>query len=198
MARISFVEGGQLEDALDRSVGREAADTMSYAVRIWAHRPDLLAAVMDFQTALKRQSTLGARLIELVRLRVAYHNQCRTCMARRLPDGVADGVTEALVCELASPQDSQTLTERERAALAYADLLASDHLSIDDETFTHLRRHFDEAEIVELGAHIAWCIGIGRLTHSWDVVDDLPDEYHASGAVLAPWTVPPVGAGQRA
>jgi AhpD family alkylhydroperoxidase len=192
MARISFVDGKALDQALGGQVDPDVVAGMSYATRIWAHRPDLLAAVVEFQRVLREGSTLGARLDELVRLRVAFHNQCRTCMARRSPDAIADGLSEELVCELARPDESEILTERERVALAYADKLAADHLSISDEVFGDLARVFTEAEVVELGAHIAWCIGMGRLTASWDVIDDLPERFNSPGEQLAPWTVAPI------
>ena len=49
-----------------------------------------------------------------------------------------------------------------------------------------LRRHYSEEEIVELGAHIAFCIGFGRVAMSWDLVDDLPDSLREAG-VVGPW-----------
>jgi len=50
----------------------------------------------------------------------------------------------------------------ERAALTFADLMASDHLNIDDAVFAELRRHFSEAQIVELGVSTALFVGLGR------------------------------------
>src|SRR5690606_16744274 len=129
-------------------------------------------------------------LIELVRLRVAFHNQCRSCMAVRYADGAADGVDEALVCQLADPGDAPDLTDADRAALRFADLMATDHLSIDDEVFAQLRLHFSEAEIVELGMNIAAFVGYGRLSMAMDMVDELPERYRTrSGALVTPWNL---------
>jgi alkylhydroperoxidase family enzyme len=49
----------------------------------------------------------------------------------------------------------QDEARREKAALAYADLFATNHLAIDDGTFETLREHFSEAEIVELAMFVA-------------------------------------------
>src|SRR4051812_8416660 len=88
--------------------------------RIHANAPELAAAYTAFVNALRHEHrTLPPRLIELLRLRVAFHNQCRSCMAIRYESGVEDGVTEALVCSLERPQEADDLTEAERAALAY-------------------------------------------------------------------------------
>jgi alkylhydroperoxidase family enzyme len=114
-------------------------------------------------------------------------------MAIRYQSAVDAGVTENLVCSLARPFEAPDLTDAEKAALAYADLSATDHLSIDDATFASLRQHFDEVQIVELGLFIANCIGFGRLAAAWDMVEELPEAYQdKSGAPLAPWQQPAV------
>ena len=40
--------------------------------------------------------------------------------------------------------------------------MATDHHKVDDGVFTELRRHFSEAEIVELGVCTALFVGFGR------------------------------------
>ena len=55
------------------------------------------------------------------------------------------------------------LSARERAALRYAEKLAVDHQKIDDVFWAELRRHFTEAEIIELTAHTTLYIGWGRV-----------------------------------
>ena len=46
-------------------------------------RPELDAAMMALDATLRAHRTLPPRLVELVRLRVAFHNQCRPCMSIR-------------------------------------------------------------------------------------------------------------------
>ena len=41
--------------------------------------------------------------------------------------------------------------------------MAADHHKIDDAVFAELKRHFSEAEIVELGVSTATFVGFGRL-----------------------------------
>lgn len=160
-------------------------------VQIYAHRPEFAAAHLEFGRLLRERSLLPPRLIELVRLRVAFHNQCRSCMAVRYGDGIDDGVTEDLVCSLERPEEADDLTEAERAALAYADLLATDHLAIDDRIFERLGRHFSEAEIVDLCFSTAYFVGFGRMAMSLDMVDDLPESYR-TGSSISPWGQEPV------
>ncbi len=58
--------------------------------------------------------------------------------------------------------NSDLFSPRERVALTFAELMATDHLKIDDAVFAELRRHFSEAEIVELGVSTALFVGLGR------------------------------------
>lgn len=64
--------------------------------------------------------------------------------------------------------------------------MATDHLSIGEEGDA-LRRHFSEPEIIELGLHLAFCIGFGRLRATWDLVDDLPARFHDRDAPVTLW-----------
>src|SRR6202000_1740076 len=77
-----------------------------------------------FSAALPPGGTLSRRLAELIRLRIAFHNRCRSCMAIRYGEALDDGVTDDLVCSLEKPYDAPDLTDAERAALRFADLFA--------------------------------------------------------------------------
>ena len=155
---------------------------------IFAHRPRLAPAFTAFSATLHAEAELPPRLRELVRLRIAFHNQCRTCMSIRYSTARADGVDEELVCSLAKPDEASDLTERERLALRFADLFATNHLAIDDDFFAELRTQFDEGEIVELAMVSAHYVASGRLMAIMHVTEDLPETANASG-IVAPWDI---------
>jgi AhpD family alkylhydroperoxidase len=144
---------------------------------IRAHRPAAARAVRELAFALNEESTLPARLVELVRLRIAFHNQCRSCMAIRYSEALEEGLTEATVCSLERPAEADDLSDAEKAALRYADLFATNHLAIDEAVYDDLRTHFDEGELVELAMRCAHMVGFGRMVATLGVVDDLPDRF---------------------
>ena len=159
---------------------------------IMTRRPEVAQALGGLTAALRSSGTLSPRLLELVRLRIAFHNQCRSCMAVRYQSALDDGLTEGAVCSLeqpASPKaEADDLTDAERTALRFADLFATNHLAIDDAIYDELRAHFTEDELVELGLNCAVAVGIGRLTATWDVIEDVPDAFRAdSDTLVAPW-----------
>ena len=71
------------------------------------------------------------------------------------------GATEAKIAAI-EDESSDLITPRERAALRFAEKLAVDHRKVDDALWADLRRHFSEAEIIELVAHATLFIGWGR------------------------------------
>ena len=155
-------------------------------IRFLAHCPDQVLGMMQFAGALKVHRQLPERLVELVRLRVAFFNQCRSCMAIRYTDALEDGVTEDLVCSLERPQEAENLTPAEKAAIRFGEAFATDHLRIDEAMYAGLREHFSESEIVELGMTCAFFVGFGRLAATLHMVEELPDAFRREGMV-APW-----------
>jgi alkylhydroperoxidase family enzyme len=156
---------------------------------IMSRLPDVAAAVGGLTNAVRETGGLSPRLMELVRLRIAFHNQCRSCMSIRYQSAIDDGLGEDAVCSLERPAEAPELTDVERAALRFADLFATNHLAIDDAVYDDLRNHFNEDQLVALGMHCALCVGLGRLAATWHVVEDLPDEFRGqSDTPLAPWS----------
>jgi len=77
-------------------------------------------------------------------------------------------LTEDKIAEIADWQDSDAFTVRERLALRFAEKLALDHKSLDDDFFGKLAAHFSDPEILELGMMIGQYIGFGRLLRALD------------------------------
>jgi AhpD family alkylhydroperoxidase len=182
MPRVRGVDIGQPAD------GAERAALIQHGIgSITAHRPEIGAGIGMAMVAINTSGTLSPRLVELIRLRIAFHNQCRSCMAIRYENAVADGVDEALVCSLERPEEADELTPAERAALRFADLFATNHLAIDDAVYDDLRRYFTEGELVEIGLNCALDLGMGRLAATWRVTDDLPERFQGDDDVITPW-----------
>jgi AhpD family alkylhydroperoxidase len=170
------------------TVADEATPLEQGLMRMIAHRPEMAKGLIAFSSAMFKNRTLPRRLVELLRLRTAFHNQCRSCMAIRYRSAVDDGVTEGVVCSLERPQDATDLTDEEKAALRYAEISCVDHLSINEATFDDLRNYFTEQQIVELGMFIAFFVGFGRLGAAWDMIEELPEGFRdKQAAVLTPW-----------
>jgi AhpD family alkylhydroperoxidase len=187
VSRITKLAPEQWDQRLVSAIRPEnLTDLEQGLTRYFAHCPEQALGLMAFGGALKMNRSLPERLVELVRLRVAFFNQCRSCMAIRYTDAVADGVTEGLVCSLERPQEAADLSAAEKAAIRYGELMATDHLAIDDAMYEELRQHFTEAQIVELGMTVAFFVGFGRLAATYHMVEELPEAFRKAEKI-APW-----------
>jgi len=168
----------------------ERTDLENGLMRFFAHRPELALGVSAMGGALKRNRRLPERLMELMRLRIAFHNQCRSCMAIRYKDALNDGLTEDLVCSLEKPYEAPDLTDAEKTAIRFGELLASNHLAIDDDMYARMHEHFSEGEIVEIGLYAAFCVGLGRLAATLHMVEELPSAFQETAVgygAVTPW-----------
>jgi alkylhydroperoxidase family enzyme len=84
-----------------------------------------------------------------------------------------DSITDEDVACLVAPGGSQ-LTEQERLAVEFLDLLSADHHAIDDEVYRDLGKVFTAAQIVELGFTCASTMGLHRFIHTLDVYGTSP------------------------
>lgn len=56
-----------------------------------------------------------------------------------------------------------TFDDRERLAVEFAERFALEHTEIGDDLIDRMREHYSDAEIVELSATVAFCMGMGRI-----------------------------------
>lgn len=190
MTRIASLPVDQWDPELREMLQVDTAPMAEVQRRIlgvYAQAPALAKPFFAFEHQFWQNFTLRRRLLEMLRLRIAFHNQCRSCMAMRQGPALDDGLTEDLVCSLERPVEAPDLTAAEKAALAYADLFATNHLAIGDETMNELRRHYSEQEIVEICMLCAFCTGFGRFAAVYRAVEDLPESYRDMSERTAPW-----------
>ncbi len=167
MPRIEPIPMEELADEPRRIIEGGVADG-TYAtpipLQIFAYRTQQILMTNAARGAWGQQSLLGGRILELIRIRSAQLGECQPCMQSRKHDSITD---EDVAC-LVAPGNSQ-LTEQERLAVEFLDLLSADHHAIDDEVYRELGRVFTAAQIIELGFTCANSMGLHRFIHTLDV-----------------------------
>lgn len=115
-----------------------------------------------------RKELLGVRLTELVFLRVSQINGCAYCMDMHWKDLVKLGMDPRHINAVAGWREASWFTERERAALRWAEIVTNiPQRDPSDEEFDALRQHFSDEEIAELGFAIATINGWNLLSISF-------------------------------
>jgi len=98
-------------------------------------------------------------------------------MSVRYALGRRQGITEDLVAALPN-YETGPFTDREKAALRYADQMYFDHHKVDDALWSAVRTHFSEDEALELSWVIAEFIALGKVIK----VIGVPYGHHACAA----------------
>ena len=125
--------------------------------------PDSVKALYGLENYVK-QSGLEPGLLDLVKTRVSQINGCAYCLDMHTKDARARGEAEQRLYALDAWHETPFFSERERAALAWAETVtrvAETH--VPDEAFEHARQHFTEKELVDLTLAIVAINGWNRL-----------------------------------
>jgi alkylhydroperoxidase family enzyme len=123
-----------------------------------AHVPACFWAFARSWQAIFREGVCDHAIKELCRVYVSRSVKCEYCGNQRSEKARAEGLSEAQYDDLLNFEKSERLTEREKAALAYAEAITW-RLESSDELWERLGRHFSEPELVELGCFIALTMG---------------------------------------
>jgi len=134
-----------------------------------------------------RHSGLEPSLLELVRMRSSQINGCAYCIDMHSKDARAAGESEQRLYALAAWRETPFYTERERAALAWAEavtLVNQGH--VPEEVFELARKHFSEKELVDLTLAVATINVWNRMSISLRVVPGTYQPASHSKAATAP------------
>ncbi|MFG1495804.1 carboxymuconolactone decarboxylase family protein [Saccharospirillum sp. HFRX-1] len=122
--------------------------------------PGAMKAMLGLESYLATQSQSEAgvekRLIELVKIRVSQINRCAFCLDMHTKDARALGETEQRIYALNAWQETPFFSDRERAALAWAEATTQvSTQNIDDAVYQQARQQFSESQLVDLTLAIA-------------------------------------------
>ncbi len=125
--------------------------------------PEAMKAMLGVESFV-RHSGLEHSLYELVKTRASQINGCAYCLDMHTKDARKAGETEQRLYALSAWRETPFFSERERAALEWAEaltLISQNHVS--DELYAMVSKHFTEKEIVSLTMAIIAINGWNRL-----------------------------------
>src|SRR5215210_4496570 len=130
----------------------EMREEMERCAREGTPRPES-AAFWFFANSWKelfRDGIVDHSIKELCRVYVSHSVKCEYCGNQRSERGREQGLFEGKYDELLNFESSETYSDREKAALAYAEAIVWTG-EADDGLWERLYAHFSDAELVELG-----------------------------------------------
>jgi len=121
-------------------------------------------------TAYLAKSELGEPLVNLVYLRVSQINGCPYCIDLHWRDLRKLGEDEQKLNAVILWRDMPFFTERERAALAWAEAVTRlRDQQVSDEEYEDAKRQFTEKELVDLTSAVAHMNALNRIAIGFHV-----------------------------
>jgi alkylhydroperoxidase family enzyme len=159
--RISYIPLDKMDPEMRKEMERCQREGTprpeSSAVR--AHVPAAFWFFAKSWNDLFRNGIADHDLKELARLYVSRSVQCEYCGNQRSVKATGAGtVIEDDVLDLLNFEKSARFNDKQKAVLAYAEAITW-HLNTDDAFWDRLHRHFNEAELVEIGCMIGLTLG---------------------------------------
>jgi len=109
-------------------------------------------------------------LLELVKVRASQINGCACCIDMHTQDARAAGESEQRLYALSAWRETPFFTDRERAALAWAEAVTLVNQGVSEAVFEEARRHFTEKELVDLTWAVVAINGWNRLNVAFRAV----------------------------
>lgn len=175
MPRVRLIDENATPDiaALSAKIRGARGGTLHVFYRALMHTPELASAWFDFNNAVRRQTALDERTVELAILRVAALTGCdyvwkvhETQYAA--PAGIQPAEVDAL---RGATVPTGAFGARDAALLAYVDAMTRD-VAVADATFEALRGQLSEREIVDVTVLIAAYNMHARVLKALDIRPD--------------------------
>ena len=133
--------------------------------RIDARRsaPAAFQAISALEAYVRRTWHAEPILLGLLKMRASQLNGCAYCLDMHSKDARAHGETEQRLYALSAWRETPFFTDRERAALAWAEAVTLVAGGVPDTVYEEARRHFTERELIDLTWAVVAINGWNRL-----------------------------------
>jgi len=123
---------------------------MTQRINYIQQSPELFKKFMEFSTALKN-SAIEESIRDLVSIRASQLNGCGFCLDMHVKEARIHGERELRIHHLAVWRESTLFAPRERAALAWAEVLTKlpEH-GVPDEIYGRVRTQLNDKELSDL------------------------------------------------
>jgi len=127
------------------------------SAKLWGRSPKVFQGLSLFYGALNRKSSpISPRLRALICTRISQIVKCPFCVDINSALYVERKGDRKLLDELDQLERSSLFSEKEKAALKYAEAISNTPNRVTDALFAEVREHFSDDEVIELTALIAF------------------------------------------
>jgi AhpD family alkylhydroperoxidase len=149
---------------------------MSQRINPLQQSPDLLRKYQEFSNQVK-DSAVERTIHDLVQIRVSQINGCGFCLDMHVKEARLHGERELRIHHLPIWRESSLFSPRERAALAWAEILTRlpEH-GVPDDIYDRVRTQLSEKELTDLSFAVMAINGWNRLSIGFKSVPGSADK----------------------
>lgn len=149
---------------LARLTGREPENVIE-PLEMYAHMPGVLNAYGRLEQATAKLHRIDGRFHALAELKAATLAHCEYCIDLGSQISRRWGLSDEELLALPTYRSSALFTDLDKLVLDYAVGMSSTPAEVSDALFAELRKHFDDAQLVEL----TYLIALGNLRARFNV-----------------------------
>jgi uncharacterized peroxidase-related enzyme len=173
MARISLVAPEAASPEVREIYDKVLRGKPGNVQKALAHHPELLKNFLSFYASVGR--SLDRKLYELIYIRISLINGCHYCVQHHIASSRRVGLTAEDWAALKAG-DYSRFSDQEKATLAYVEKLTRAPQNISDTDFATLKRHFSDAEIVDVHPLAGLANLTNRFTDPLGLELEIPEE----------------------
>jgi alkylhydroperoxidase family enzyme len=133
--------------------------------RILAHKPAQAKAALGAILHSHYEGNVDHKLKEVMRVQLARFAEDDYFASLRSKKAMAAGLTEEVIeAGCGDYDDSPLFSDAEKCALRFAEQMFLDASKVDAAFYDEMKRHFTEAQIMEIGTFIAVHFGVIKAT----------------------------------
>ena len=123
---------------------------MTQRIDYMKQSPDLTKKMMEL-SAVNAKSSIGATIQDLVKIRASQLNGCAFCLDMHVKEATLHGERPLRLYHIAAWRESNLFEPRERAALAWTEVLTQIPAEgVSDDLYERVRGQFSEQELSDL------------------------------------------------
>jgi len=149
---------------------------MTQRINAFAQSPELIKKFVEFSMLVK-SSAIESSILHLVDIRASQMNGCGFCLDMHVKEAKIHGERELRLYHVAIWRESTLFSLRERAALAWTEVLTRlpEH-GVPDEVYEKVREQLSEKEIADLSCAIMAINAWNRLNVGFRTVPGSADK----------------------
>jgi len=124
---------------------------MTQRINYIRQSPDVFKKFLEFNNALTQEGAIEEKTHDLVVIRASQLNGCAFCLDMHVKQAKLHGERELRIYHLPIWRESTLFSPRERAALAWTEVLTKlSEQGVPDDIYEHVRTQLSEKEISDL------------------------------------------------